>query len=202
MTLELTRQSNVEQIPENLAHIKTVIRDMEIFANSLPSDNEPAFLKLTSLYCQAREWIKEVEVVRKKRVDPLRKEMAAINDKAKEITEPLNKVIEIANHKTSLYQKMLEDSKRLEDEKMRAAAKIFDFEDDIYIPPVEKNMRGDGAMTVTKTEKKFRLSDLSKVPLKYLMVDEKTVERDLKLGIEVIPGLEVYEETTTSLRKR
>jgi hypothetical protein len=44
--------------------------------------------------------------------------------------------------------------------------------------------------------------DISKVPTKYLMVNEEAVKRDLKLGIETIPGLEVYEETTTQLRVR
>ncbi len=55
---------------------------------------------------------------------------------------------------------------------------------------------------VTKTEKTFRIIDISKVPAKYLTVDEKAVERDLKLGVGTIEGLDIYSITKTSLRTR
>jgi hypothetical protein len=111
-------------------------------------------------------------------------------------------VIALANTKVNGYQKMLEDLKRQEEEKLRSAAALFDAEDEVYVPPLEKVLRGDGAVSVTKTEKRFNVVDLSKVPAKYLMVNEKAVEQDLKLGINEIPGLEIYETTSTQLRIR
>ena len=67
---------------------------------------------------------------------------------------------------------------------------------------MESIVRGDGAITVTKTETRFRVVDLSKVPLKYLVVDEAAIKRDIKLGLTQIDGLELYEEKTTQLRTR
>ncbi len=67
---------------------------------------------------------------------------------------------------------------------------------------MEKTIRGEGAILTTKTEKAFRVLDISKVPLKYLMVDEAAVKKDLKLGINEVPGIEVFESTTTQLRMR
>lgn len=187
---------------ESALQVKKTIRDMLAFTEQLVVNTETAYKKITSLYAQAREWKKCLESKRKELVDPFRKQMAAINDKAKELTDPLDQVISLANAKVNGYQAFLQDLKRQEEENLRSAAALFDAEDEVYIAPLEKVLRGDGAVTVTKTEKRFKVLDLTKVPLKYLMVNEKAVEQDLKLGINEIPGLEIWEETTTQLRVR
>ena len=154
------------------------------------------------MYRQARDWKKSIEAKRKALVEPLRKQMAVINDKAKDLTDPLDEVIAIANVKSACYLRILEEAKRNEEAELRKTAALFDAEDEIYIPPMEKTIRGEGAVLVTKTEKTFRVIDITKVPTKYLMVDEAAVKRDLKLGVGTIEGLDIYETTTTSLRTR
>lgn len=182
--------------------IRNTIQDMVQFTKDLVVDSEPAYKKITSLYRQAREWKKCIDAKRKEMTEPLRKQTACINDKAKEFTDPLDAVIDMANAKANGYMQLLEDLKRKEEEKLKAAAALFDAEDELYIPPMEKTVRGDGAVTVTKTEKRFRLVDITKVPTKYLIVDEDAIKKDLRLGINEIPGLEIFEETTTQLRMR
>ena len=187
---------------EHEAQVKATIRDMLAFTEQLIVNSDGAYKKITSLYAQAREWKKCIEAKRKDLNEPLRKKMAGINDKAKELTDPLDHVIALANSKVNGYHALLQDLKRKEEEDLRAEAAMFDAEDEVYVPPLDKVLRGDGAVTVTKTEKHFKVVDLSKVPLKYLMVNEKAVEQDLKLGINEILGLEIYETTSTQLRVR
>ncbi len=187
---------------EHEAQIRATIRDMFAFTEQLTVDGEASYKKITSLYRQAREWKKCLEAKRTELVAPLRKQMAVINDKAKELTDPLDQVIALANAKVNGYHKLLEDLKRKEEEALRAEAAMFDAEDEVYVPPLEKVLRGDGAVSVTKTEKSFKVVDLSKVPMKYLRVNEKAIEQDLKLGINEISGLEIYETTSTQLRIR
>lgn len=182
--------------------VKNTIGDMVEFTKSLVVDNDTSYKKITSLYRQAKEWKKYIDNYRKDMTEPLRKQTSAINDKAKELTDPLDNVIDMANAKANGYMKMLESIKLKEDEKLRAAADLFDSADELYIPPMERIVRGDGAITVTKTQKQFKVVDISKVPTKYLIVDEAAVKRDLKLGIGDIPGLEIFEEKTTQLRIR
>ncbi len=67
---------------------------------------------------------------------------------------------------------------------------------------MEKTLRGDGALAVTKIVKDFRLSDLSKVPLKYLKLDEASIKKDIALGVDSIPGIDIFEEKKVSLRTR
>lgn len=210
MTTEILVEENPFLIPKdkkkvyNAAEIsiKTTLGDLLAFTEQLIVNSEVSYRKITSMYRQARGWKKSIEAKRKELTEPLRKRMAAINDKAKEVTDPLDRVIDIANAKANVYQRMLEDQRQQEEEKLRASASLFDAQDEIYVPPIEKVIRGDGAVAVTKTEKKFKVLDLTQVPLKYLKIDEKSIEQDIKLGINSIPGIEIYEETTTQLRVR
>lgn len=189
-------------IHEDPGAIKEAIQTKRSFVESLIVNCEESYKKITSLYAEAREWKKAIEARRKELTEPLRKKMTGINDIARELSDPLDAVIDMANGKANGYVRMLEEVKRKKDEDLRTQAALFDAENDIYIPPMENIIRGEGAITVTKIETKFRVVDLSKVPLKYLMVDEAAVKRDLKLGIPEIPGLEIFEEKTTQLRTR
>lgn len=189
-------------VHEDQGMIKEAIQTKRSFVESLIVNCEESYKKITSLYAEAREWKKAIESRRKELTEPLRKKMSSINDIARELSDPLEAVIDMANGKANGYVRMLEEIKRKKDEQLRAQAALFDAEHDIYIPPMENIIRGEGAITVTKTETKFRVVDLSKVPLKYLMVDEAAIKRDLKLGIPEISGIEIFEEKTTQLRTR
>ena len=182
--------------------VKKAINDMVAFAKNLVVNTEESYRSITALYKKAREWKKSLEAKRKELVDPFRSQIADINDKAKVLSDPLDAVIELANAKVNGYQKLLEEKKQKEEAELREVAALFDAGEDIYVPPVEKIIRGDGAIAVTKIEKKFRVVDITKVPAKYLAIDEKAVTLDLKLGLDAISGLEIYEETTTQLRTR
>lgn len=206
MTIEILAEENPFLVPleseESKIEIKNVISDMRLFTENLVVNSEQSYRKITSLYAQAREWKKTIDAKRKSLTEPLRKQASAINDKAKELTDPLDNIIDMANAKANGYLRMLEEIKRKEDEKIREAASLFDAADELYIPPMEKIIRGDGAVTVTKIEKRFKVLDIAKVPTKYLLVDEAAIKRDLGLGLSEIPGLEIFEETTTQLRIR
>jgi hypothetical protein len=198
MSVELIQSSNQN---EGL-QISQVVTDMVTYIENLVVDNEIAFKSATSVYRQARDWKNIIEQQRKVALEPYRRRVVTINDKAKELSDPLDRVIEATNAKCAGYQSHLEIIKKQEESKIREAAKMLDIEAPIFIPPMEKSLRGDGAITSTKVEKKFRVTDIAKVPTKYLMVDEKAVKQDLKLGIFQIEGLEIYEEKTTTLRAR
>jgi len=200
MAANLILENDPFALPE--IAIKNSILQLYDFIVQLSVVDEASYKKVTSLYRQAREWKKCLEAKRKELIEPFRTEVARINDKAKDLSEPLDNAINVANAKVNAYQHQLAEAKRLEEEKLREAASLFDAEDEVFVTPLEKVIRGDGAIAVTKTEKRFKVTDLSKVPLKYLTINEKIVEQDIKLGINEIPGLEIWEETSTQLRIR
>lgn len=183
------------------AEITKFISDMQLFAENMDVTTEPSFKKITSIYADARNWEKIIDQKRKEANIPEQTIINARNDKAKEVIEPLRLIQSICKRKADEYQRFLEEEKRKEAAKIEQAANIF--ETDVpYLPSVSTSHRGDGAIAYTKTETKFRLIDLSKVPLKYLMLDETRIKQDIKLGIDVISGLEIYTEKTTQLKTR
>lgn len=181
--------------------IKADINSLLLTAINLIVDSKESFASIDQIYSHARHIKKVVEDYRKNLTEPLRKEMTRINDQARELSYPLDQIINITNAKANGYTRMLEEIKRKEDEALRQAAAIFDAADELYIPEMAQ-VRGKETVMVTKVEKKFRLVDISQVPTKYLLVDEAAVKRDLKLGISDISGLEIYETTTSNLRKK
>lgn len=181
--------------------IKNTILDMVEYTKSIEVSDEDSYNKLTALYKQAREWKKHIDTKRKEATEPLRKQTSAINDKAKEFTDPLDMVIEMTNLKSSQYLKMVEAIQEAEKQKLIAAADLFDAGDDFVMPVVRCN-RGEAATAITKIERRYRIVDADKIPKKYMMIDEQAVKKDIALGINEIPGIEIYEEKVTTLRTR
>ena len=202
MSIEISSKEMSLSLDKNSSEVKKIIDDMLQFTQSLIVDSESAFRTVTNLYRQSKDWRKIIEEKRKQATDPFRKQVSTINDKAKELSDPLCRVEELTKMKADGYQKMLEDAKKLQDQAIREAAIMLDIHEDLYIPPLEKSIRGDGAIAYTKVEKKFKLVDIDKVPAKYLKIDEAAIKQDIKLGVNTIPGIEIYEEKSTQLRSR
>ena len=178
---------------------KESILDLVPMVRDLPKESEQAYQMATTLYSEARRCEKILESERKSLGEPLRKELIKINDKAKELSEPLSKIISLCNEYTSSYVKFLDGNKKSQEEKIREAASMFDM--DVYIEPMEAPVSSD-AQVVSKKIKKYRLSDFSKIPREYLMIDEDAINKALKMGIDCIEGLEIYVEEKISLRSR
>ena len=204
MAIEIFESDDGSRVPSQdeiqQLDVKKHIAKLSFDLKSMVVKDESSYRRMTSYYKYAREWKGIVEAKRKEMIEPFRKEISAINDKAKGLTDPLDESIEIANHHATLYLRHLQDLKKAEDEKLRMAAALFDAEEDLYIPHLETKIRSDDVTITTKTEKQFHVVDITKVPLKYLTVDEEEIMRDIKLGVAEIPGIEISETTTTRLR--
>ncbi len=201
MSVTIREQSN--HFP--LEDLKTLVLNSEFSgmlsdAMTLVVDNKGAYDEITQFYSLAREEKNRIESCRKFLVEPYRAKVNFINDQAKEAHETLDQIIALANKKGAHFIELQEQRKRKEAEEMQKLASIFDTE--IPVESAPKSVRGNGATATSKVVKRHRLVDISKVPARYLMVNQDLVEQDLKLGVNEIPGLEVYEETITTLRVR
>lgn len=190
-------------IPENksLVYKEKIIEFAEKLKDFVVND-ESSNNMILNIYSKARVCEKEIETERKRRGDPLRRELARINDKAKEVSDPLSKIISICNQKSAGYKNLLNEQNEQLQLKIREAEDMFGCITQEFVEPVSKVIRGEGAMSITKVEKKFKLVDIAKVPLKYLMLDEAQLKRDIALGMANIDGIEIYEESKTTLRIR
>ena len=178
-------------------NLKTRLAEIVLTATNLDVTCEENFRKITSLYAESKSWEKQIELARKAANQPDQDRINVRNDKAKELLNPLKQIQIIAKKKADGYQALLEQRKRDEREKIEQAVEMLGLVETPYVPPVDKSIRGDGAIVYTRTVRKFRIVDLSKVPLKYLQINEDAVEHDIKLGVNSIDGIEIYEEKQT-----
>jgi hypothetical protein len=171
-------------------------------AERITIDTMESLAEGTNLWKDAKEMGKHVEAMRKKQIDPLRKIIAAVNDKSKDITDPLEEAEAIIKKKTSEYQLMLDKKRSEEIERQNEIAKVLGDTAPVFVPQIEKTLRGDGVIAYTKTEKKFRVKEALEVPRQFLQVNESAIEMAIKQGCTQIPGIEIYEEQKTVLRSR
>lgn len=167
------------------------LKEMAEEASSMIVEDEENFSKVTSLYADAKRWEKQLEYVRKKANQPDQERIDERNSAAKEILVPLKEIQTVAKKKSEEYQEFLENCRK-------QAAEIIGAEDIGQLEPV----KSDSASIYTRTVIEIQVNDLSKVPLKYLKIDESLVKQDIKAGIFYIPGIEISENKITQLRSR
>lgn len=182
--------------------VRGKIERMKQEVTSLVMTNEVAFHQATKFYKFAKEGEKQIEFIRKQLNGPDQERINARNDKAKDLLEPLKEVQRIAASKSAEYQTMLEEQKREAQLKIEEAVELFGVEPAMPITEFPKTVRSESATVFTRTIRNFRIVDPSKVPAKYLMVNEEAVKQDIKLGVNEIPGIEIYEEQVRQIRTR
>jgi len=203
MTAQLTSNEVDEFLVEsNKVDLKKKFQEIADYTQKLTVLTEDQFRQCTFLYSESKDWEKRIEFLRKEANTPDQDRINARNDKAKELLTPLKLIQSITKGKCEEYQHNLEKARKALEDQMRKAIDLLGIEEAVCMPPAEKSVRGDGAIMFTRTVRKFRTVDLSKIPLKYLQVNEEALNRDIKLGVAEIPGIEIYEEQVTQLRSR
>ncbi len=201
MTFDLVKQ-NVEKLTEiQLKDFSLMFLDALDKLKSLQVTGVEAFKECTRAYRCARDWKKHIETYRKSRIEPMRKEIANVNDRIKEFTEPLDQIEALAKIKVDEYNQIVKQEQAKEQETLINACKTLNVEVPVTLP-VQSSLRGDGAVVYEKTAMRFEVEDLRQVPLRYLQLNEALVKQDLKLGLSEIPGLKIYEEKITQIRSR
>lgn len=184
------------------ACLKESLQSIIANASALEVTNEDHFFKMTSLYAESKNWEKRIEFIRKEANQPDQERINFRNDRAKEILTPLKQIQTIAKQKCEKYQLILEQRKLEEQKKVQEAVDLLGLDEVPTVASVDKYQRGDGAIMYTRTVRKFRTVDLSKVPSRYLQLNEDMVANDIGLGVSEIPGIEIYEEKVTQLKTR
>lgn len=193
----LAKQTQKEQ--QVIQSIFTEQKFNEIMA--IPMNCKQNYELVTDIYAQARKYLKLITEKEKKLLEPYKEKINEIRYEAKTHKEPLQRMIDICNAKADDWQKYINMKSLEKQRKLIEAAKLFGTEMPIMVDDTAKPKSTKNTTATTKTVMKFRVTDLSKVPLKYLKIDEDAVNLDIKLGIHNIDGLEIYQETKTTLRK-
>lgn len=147
---------------------------------------------IDSIYSEAKPIVKMIEKMEMAQKKPHKDAIQKITQAASKATDRLEMAIEIAKEKASLYSKWMEEQRQMAIEECGKSGEIMTLE--------AAQMSGEGSSIVTKTKRNFKIIDINKIPINYLEPNEKLIKYTINNSENKIPGIEIYEETTTSLR--
>ena len=151
-------------------------------ARGLVVDNEGAFTTITSIYAQARQMEKLINDRLKEANRPAQDSINANKDIAQSFLTPIRGIVRSMQQSNEPMEGAARGEKQAEAAQIQQAAAVFDAPVP-YIAPVDKTLKGKGATSITKKRMRFELLELEKVPLRYLQLNERAVEYDIKLGV-------------------
>jgi len=151
---------------------KKIVEYRKIEAEKLEAERKKAEEK------RRKEWEKEQEKLRKQREKEAEKEKARL---AK---------LELSKKDEKAELKRIEDEKKAKEEE--AQREEFNFDDGDF--QQSKSVYSENGSVKMRKQWTFRIVDQSKVPSKYLVVDERLIRADVKAGIRNIDGVDIYEE--------
>ena len=201
MSAELILSRNEISFMENENAVRRIVSTMEQSAREILVNSEHSFKQASAIWSQARDIKKNVETQRKILGEPERKKVVSINNRAKELTEPLEWIEEHLRSKIEYYHWSLEKERLSFIEKQKEDAEILGVTPDIYVPELPESRRGEGCVTYMQKKRSIQVDDISQVPAKYLSLNTKLIEEDLEAGTH-IPGIKIEEIETLQLRSR
>lgn len=155
--------------------------------------NEKDFKIVAENLIIAKDKFKKAEEFRKFIVQPLNDQVSKINDRFKEITEPLGKFEKLAKDCILYFRKESEKSRLNKQEKLEEEWKKKGKKNGEIMPILEEQptkIRTDVGDLVFKKETEIKIINKKKIPKEYWSVDFKKIKDALKENKE-IPGIKV-----------
>lgn len=189
---------------------------MEQAAFSVSVIDDASMSVATSLAGQSKKAFKQIEDARKTYLTPLHDHVKQVNGLAKEITAPLERVEstlkkKIAAHaaaqelerrkaEESSRREAKEQQRRLDEEAAAAGVEAPVIPEVLALETKPQVIRTEGGTSYMQSRWTFKLDALSRVPLDFMMLDERKVRDAIRGGIRNIPGLTISEEKTIAIR--
>ena len=111
----------------------------------------------------------------------------------------------IIDQKVIAYNNRIEETRRIEEEKLTARVEKGTLKPETAarkmetIPTADRHVTNEtGSLTITKL-KRFRITDISKVPIEYMLPNETAIRKAMHEGKD-IPGVEYFIENSVSGR--
>lgn len=149
---------------------------------------------------RAKDLCKKIEDRRKELIAPSRKFIAVVNDSAKILSEKLEHFENMITLNLAAWYAKLEQDAIDAKNHARELSKTLGM--DIYVPDAPKTLSNEHAVASMKTKWRWAIPNEDAVPREYLMVDAGKIDKAIKAGIRQIPGVDIYESSEMSIRRR
>jgi hypothetical protein len=157
---------------------------------------------------------KAIEERRQEYVGPINDHLRTVNNAFKAFTEPLVQADTITHKKVLDYmteqKRIKQEQERINQLRLEAAQAEMKLTGELsepvnmveVAPPPQTRFNTDTGTLGTAKIKKWELTDISQVPIEYLMIDATRVGKVVRAGIPSIPGIRIWEEESLRVTSR
>ena len=138
------------------------------------------------------------ENAQKTLVKPLQEHIKFINGEIAKTTDKIDEIVELTGKKILDYRKIQEATRLSEESRIKELTGIQTLE-----LPKQKTYQAENASVTFRTNWKWRLLDLDKVPNEYkipVQLDEIKINKAVGAGARSISGLEIYPEESVAIK--
>jgi hypothetical protein len=206
---------DLNPVKKGLSEYADKIKDMRKQAEALEVKDDPTNIKAVGMGTQAKKLFKALDAARVSFTQNPRAFVAAVDNLARGFKDDLKTIEKGLKNKIDGYRYRVEQERRKAEKKAQDAAKKVQAELDAkakdegtepvkvqmpVVPKVDSVTRTESGSAHTRHNWTFELEDISKVPAEYLMVNKPVVNAMIKAGSREIPGLRIFEKTSTVFR--
>lgn len=205
-------------IESRLAKTTEEMERMTLLAEQLQVVDEDSQKRAIEMAGQAKGLFKRVEDMRKETVGPHNEFVKKVNGLCKTITDPLQRIEDRVKVKITQFAAKQEQKRREREaaerrereelqKKLDAEAAASNTVPVKVADPVQPKAPTQRAIHTAegsahqRKEWRFEVEDTSKVPTQYLIVDHAAIRKAVAAGVREIPGVRIYEETTTVIKR-
>lgn len=211
----MPQETGIEAVKLALAPYNIAISNMDAAAHGLMIEDDESNVMAVEMAGQVKRLWKKVEAIRKDEIEPHNKFVKAINALCKNYQNQFTEIEQILKGKISQYQARVELERRKAEEAARKAAEDLQAKLDAeaqaagvesvtvdapVIPEVKTVTHTAEGSAYQRTVWTHEIVDATRVPRKYLMVDEAEIKKAVKAGVRRIAGVRIFEKTTTVMR--
>lgn len=185
-----------------LAKYKREIDQYAAHAKALTIDSDETDREAVSLAGEMRKLYKRIEAVREEIVKPAKDFVKKVNLLASGYTDQLDDSARLLAAKSGAYKAALIAQQEHELAEQAAIMEALGLTQTAPIPieEISAKTKTEHGTTYQRTNWQIEITDISKVPAQYLMVNEAAIKAALKAGVAEIPGVKATETKTTHLR--
>lgn len=170
----------IQNIESQLSLYHDEISKLKEIADRYETFDSKSVTNALSFAFQAKSLHKRIEDKRKEIIEPARDFISKINSEAKKFTETLEHI------ETALIEKV---------DSWKECAEFFPFD-------VVVDYSGDQFTSYEKEYFVVEVQDISRVPLEFLQVNEKLIEKMAQSGVRSIPGVSIQKRSKTILKTK
>lgn len=154
------------------------------------------------LSANSKEVYEEMEIFRKKILEPYRKFISSINECSSNMKKTLEYIDGTLKIKLAGWQ-IIQQKQALEaKESIKDLSEALGIEMVIVSPEAPKNTSCEAAVAYTREKVVFEIEDASLLPDEYWVIDEKAIQKHIDLGKKDIPGVKIKVEKFMTIRRK